>query len=124
MIWIFTYAFCLFDAWFNAWLETHWRIIHWLNAVYRIAFGVLMLRIYPMVWYLLLLYAVGAFCGYSQFFNISLNFLRVPRKPVLYVGSGPNAAVLDRFEKQHQIPVVVTRGILAVGCLVAWLWLA
>lgn len=124
MIWILTYTACLLDAWLNAWLEQHWKIVHWINAVYRLVLGAAMLYFFPMAWYLVALYIVGAFCGYWQAFNILYNFLRVPRKPLLYVGSGPRAAVLDQLEHEHQAEVIIMRAILAIGCLLIFSKLA
>lgn len=114
MIWIILLAFCLFDAWLNKWLEDHWGIVHWVNATYRLLFGIVLYVFFPMTPIQLGAFTVGGFCGYWQVFNVALNYLRVPRKPLLYVSQSPKAAVLDKLERSYQIPVLFFRGLLAV----------
>lgn len=123
MIWLATLTVCLGDIWLNKWLIEHWRVIHWINGLYRVVAIGLLLWFFPMAWYLYPIYVIGAFTGYWMLFNFGLNFVRSPRMPLLHVGSGPKAALLDRFEGKHQTAVVLIRGVLAIAMPILWFWL-
>lgn len=114
MIWIISFFFSLLDAKIDQWLEDRWGIVHWLNVVYRIAFGAVLLWFFPMSWFERIMFAVGAFAQWWLVFNIALNFLR--GRAWDYVGKGKGSAFLDRLENNYREPVMFSKILLSIFC--------
>lgn len=118
LLWLTLLVFILCDARLNAWLERHYGINHTVNAAYRCLFIGLMIWVFKLDLWQGIFFAVASLFWIWLLFNPLLNFLRTPRKPLLYVGNGKTGSKLDIIEFNYQVPILFLKALMSVSATV------